>query len=779
MGSSPSKSTVHRINITPDPKGDNHQLVSSLQAKVQVVITPKISKDERRPSPLGHKPPLPSSTNHQTNIVPTSFEQLLTTSMDKAKNKQPLNTSNKPNLHPESLLRQLPDAFQQQESADQQRISPVPVRRSRVIVGTMDAPARETPEKAHQQTMDGYKSATEAKLAALEADASNAIIKNKIITNTNKAFFAMKPFSAHWIQKHRTVLCDYINDKPDIIRYICEVSMSANCSTAASSSSIIPTALLVVVNLSDHSRELSKVISSVPGFMQHMYDFLDENASKEDQLTSQSTTLLIRVLMIIHNVAMTDSNIPMLQDMKFTPLLHTFLSFTNDTIRMTAILGIADIMTEDESHYIKANTSVIGFLLRIFSRALDTESRTARDSHGMIWGVLELAKGIGRLARNDGNKIHLVDAGCLPLLLKLAKSTDLEEQKEALKSIWALSFDEHNQDTIILESGLIDFLEKQHKTGAPDIKSTCYGILWTMRNKLISSDKYSELGKRLGAKKTPTVSSNAKEKAELEKSEKEEQISDAARGHVMISYQWGNQELLTKIRDRIRGHNEKVWMDIDDMEGSTLQAMAEAVEQADIVLICMSRKYKDSPNCRAEAEYAHQLRKRVIPLIMEKGYRPDGWLGMILGAKLFYDFSGKYPFESKIEGLLKEIHQTMHGGERTTTPPPPAISPSYDDVDGPHGIKATSQEVLYAPSKPPVTKLSQVKQWSTKQVKDWITKYELIGTGAEKLSGKEIAFLQKLQATAPEFYYKTLKSDVGLRNLKEMANFDEAMDDLP
>ena len=43
----------------------------------------------------------------------------------------------------------------------------------------------------------------------------------------------------------------------------------------------------------------------------------------------------------------------------------------------------------------------------------------------------------------------------------------------------------------------------------------------------------------------------------------------------------------------------KVWMDIDQMAGSTLQSMAEAVENADIFLMAMSHKYKDSPNCRA------------------------------------------------------------------------------------------------------------------------------------------------------------------------------------
>ena len=41
--------------------------------------------------------------------------------------------------------------------------------------------------------------------------------------------------------------------------------------------------------------------------------------------------------------------------------------------------------------------------------------------------------------------------------------------------------------------------------------------------------------------------------------------------------------------------------------------------------------------------------------MMERGYKPDGWLGFILGAKLFYDFSGKYAFQDKINDLLKEM----------------------------------------------------------------------------------------------------------------------------
>lgn len=41
--------------------------------------------------------------------------------------------------------------------------------------------------------------------------------------------------------------------------------------------------------------------------------------------------------------------------------------------------------------------------------------------------------------------------------------------------------------------------------------------------------------------------------------------------------------------------------------------------------------------------------------MVQKRYRPDGWLGFILGAKLYFDFSGKYPFEKPWNGLMKEL----------------------------------------------------------------------------------------------------------------------------
>jgi len=42
-----------------------------------------------------------------------------------------------------------------------------------------------------------------------------------------------------------------------------------------------------------------------------------------------------------------------------------------------------------------------------------------------------------------------------------------------------------------------------------------------------------------------------------------------------------------------------------------------------------------------EGEYCVNRKVLYIPLMMQRGYSPDGWLGIALGAKLWYDFSNE------------------------------------------------------------------------------------------------------------------------------------------
>jgi hypothetical protein len=52
----------------------------------------------------------------------------------------------------------------------------------------------------------------------------------------------------------------------------------------------------------------------------------------------------------------------------------------------------------------------------------------------------------------------------------------------------------------------------------------------------------------------------------------------------------------------------------------------------------MSDTYKRSANCQSEAEYAFNRKKHIVPIKMKKDYTPDGWLGFILGTRMYIDF---------------------------------------------------------------------------------------------------------------------------------------------
>ena len=56
-----------------------------------------------------------------------------------------------------------------------------------------------------------------------------------------------------------------------------------------------------------------------------------------------------------------------------------------------------------------------------------------------------------------------------------------------------------------------------------------------------------------------------------------------------------------------------------------------------------------------ECEYAHKRRKPMVPLLLQHRYDPDGWLGIIKGTKLHFDFSVEDKFEASLQGLLREI----------------------------------------------------------------------------------------------------------------------------
>ena len=82
-------------------------------------------------------------------------------------------------------------------------------------------------------------------------------------------------------------------------------------------------------------------------------------------------------------------------------------------------------------------------------------------------------------------------------------------------------------------------------------------------------------------------------------------------------------------------------------------------------------------NCRLEAQYGYQQKTDMVPLILEEGYRANGWLGLILGARLYYEFFGavlesEKNFHGKVDEVCREIGHRGLQSQPSPSPPPPS-----------------------------------------------------------------------------------------------------------
>ena len=87
--------------------------------------------------------------------------------------------------------------------------------------------------------------------------------------------------------------------------------------------------------------------------------------------------------------------------------------------------------------------------------------------------------------------------------------------------------------------------------------------------------------------------------------------------HIMISYNWTvGKDRVVALTALLKAQGYEVWRDeegsalVSKMEGDVQQKMAEAIEASSHVIVCISKPYKQSPNCHLEKSYIVQ-RQRV------------------------------------------------------------------------------------------------------------------------------------------------------------------------
>ena len=127
----------------------------------------------------------------------------------------------------------------------------------------------------------------------------------------------------------------------------------------------------------------------------------------------------------------------------------------------------------------------------------------------------------------------------------------------------------------------------------------------------------------------------------------------------MLSYCCATKDVVKKMKQALEQMGFKVWFEEDEMHGSLIDRMAEAIEGSQVIEMCYSQNYKNSNNCRGEANYAYKCKKQIIPVPCQERYDADGWLGFIIGSMLYYNLSTSDSFNQNPPALLKEVSRQM------------------------------------------------------------------------------------------------------------------------
>ena len=122
---------------------------------------------------------------------------------------------------------------------------------------------------------------------------------------------------------------------------------------------------------------------------------------------------------------------------------------------------------------------------------------------------------------------------------------------------------------------------------------------------------------------------------------------------------------------------------------------------------------------------------------MQENYKPDGWLGFILGAKMIVNFT-KYSFEECSKRLQSELSKLVPSNEASFK-------------------KISVQQTSAVPNT-----IQAIENWSVAEVQNWLVKSntnEKIKAVLENFDGVMLSDLNSIRITAPDYFYEAISKN--------------------
>ncbi|XP_004206522.3 uncharacterized protein LOC101237114 [Hydra vulgaris] len=381
------------------------------------------------------------------------------------------------------------------------------------------------------------------------------------------------------------------------------------------------------------------------------------------------------------------------------------------------ILMILSFMV-DQSHEVFDEASVI-WLLQCLDKSLEDSKHMIHD-----FNACDLANCFTRIASNEVIRERIVQNSGQEIFHKfLRHSYNDNEQIAACNSLWSIAFNSQAKDIIRGMGKLMNLLLKLKESDNDDLCCAASGVIWEC------VEKYELNGNK-------------------------ESVSSF--DYVVISYEFDAESLALDIKEELQCNGFVVWTKNSKDDISFLEAMSE-IQCSSIFIALVSRVYKESPRAFSELELAHTLRKPIVPLLLERNFCPDGWLGDVIKKTKPIDFSIGSSHSVRFELLVDLIKSSLG--------------------------QSTLNEKVNTGEENGFERNQDVTKWSNKDVVDWLKENNLIkftnvSKRLLKINGLHLLMFYDLKKQSPDYYYSVLDFRLGLKDILDTLEFTYALDRL-
>ncbi|XP_033742657.1 uncharacterized protein LOC117329061 [Pecten maximus] len=556
----------------------------------------------------------------------------------------------------------------------------------------------------------------------------------------------------------------------------------------------------ILWNFSDRSLEFKDAIAKTRIMFGFLAKDLQEMRKHEFNQIQENSFPFGSAVNIIHNCSrssnitkdmyMVDPQPDGGETVSLKTCLQPFLHSSDTYVKLITLLSLAHMMDDKESkELLETDETILNFLLEMIRKATESENRRQQG-----FSVEELLDGLSRIAKNDSNKVKIMKIHDAFTLIKeiIIRGNVVSETTAAVRTIWELAFDTNTRGQIRQSEDLMKKLKELKLSGTAELANTASYAYFVITDSDDTESEDDELRHNTSDSMVPPEETDRSKNPLKSHAPPHSTIAagETRPGHIMLSYNWTHQPMLLKVYDNLTEHGLPVWMDVYNMKGNLLDAMSQAIKDSDIVVICVSEQYGKSGNCRTEAEFARKKKKTIIPFMMQRNVDLPGWLDMLLGEKLYYKFydfelGDQRAFDARMGEVIAALVGHMTPNQSSVQP---SLLPSPDrKVDEPQTTVVKQKKSQETTTKAPKAKKSkQLKEndspldsWTEDDKDNWLRDNRLnTYKGMKAITCEQLQFLVKISVKAPEFFYRSLKEEVGLNGLEQLMRVSNAIEEL-